>query len=430
VYFATVLFSPYLPIALLMFALALIGTASMIAQDWRQGTVFLVFPVIYLLYFSTQGTMVVRNLLAVAPFWAVAAARGAGMVSEFLRRNRDEPAAQLPRPALARGVWAGLLCVALGLNASQLIASAESIVARHTDRFVREVAEYVRAHPGTKFLLSPRVKCDVTVVGQSLHNVTDDPGEANAFVLYAREGMRRWHDWPANRRGLTQACFGPREVNFDMYPNWWGDDRIVVINRSRAKGMGLRIAGISEDTAGAPEPVVTRCTTKYATPSARISADSLPSSWALPFDPRTKLWPIDVRTLISRVEAEAIMGSLVGGPTSGGWELDGTACTYLSHDGLVVRVAIISTKAFDLQRHDPQSVAVSSDSVNAYAARTGPLGDVRLFSRTVESAVLVHVSGDSRPHEEGLDLARRFASMALDRLDAAWHHAVNEGYAH
>jgi hypothetical protein len=194
-----------------------------------------------------------------------------------------------------------------------------------------------------------------------------------------------------------------------------------VINRRRAKEMGLRIAGISEDTAPAPEPVVVRRTTKYAVPSARISADSLPSSWGMPFDPRTKLRPIDARTLISRAEAEAIMGPLVRGPTSGGWELDGTACTYLSHDDLVISVATISTKAFDLERHDPQSVAVSSDSASAYAARTGPLGDVRLFSRSVESAVIVHVSGDSGPHEKGLDLAKRFASMALDRLDAAWH---------
>jgi 4-amino-4-deoxy-L-arabinose transferase-like glycosyltransferase len=418
-YFATVLFSPYLAIALLMFALAIIGTAGVITRDWRQGAVFVVFPLAYMLYFSTQGTMVVRNLLAVAPFWAIAAARGAGMLGQFLGRKRSQPMAQLPSPALARAVWAGLLCAALGLNASWLIASAESIVARQTDRFVRQASEYIHTHPNTKFLLSPRVKRDLPVVGPSPHNITDDPGEADALVLYAREGMLRWHDWPANRRALTQACFGPREVNFDMYPNWWGDDRILVINPTRAKEMGLRIAGISEDTAPAPEPLVVRRTSKYAVPSTAISADSLPTSWMLPFDPRTKAWPIDPRTLVPRAEAEAIMGPLVRGPTGGGWELDGTACTYLSHDGLVVSVAIISTEAFDLERHDPQSATVSSDSASAYAARTGPLGEVRLFSRSVESAVLVHVSGDARPHEKRLDLAKQFAASALDRLDAA-----------
>ena len=403
-------FSPYLPMALLMFALAIIGGARAIAQDWRQGAVFLVFPVVYILHFSTQGTMVVRNLLAVTPFWAVAAAHGASMVGEFLGRSRDELAAQLPRPALARAVWAGLLCAALGLNASWLIASAESIVARHTDRFVRQTSEYLRTHPGTKFLLSPRVKRDLTVVGPSPHNVTDDPGEADALVLYAREGMLRWHDWPANRRGLTQACFGPREVNFEMYPNWRGDDRILVINPTRAKEMGLQIAGISGDTA-APKPVLVRRTTKYAAPSTPISADSLPNSWARPL--------IDPCTLIPRAEAEAIIGPLERGPTGGGWELNGPACTYLSYDGLVVSVAIISTEAFDLERHDPQSVTVPSDSASAYAVRTGPLGEVRLFSRSVQSAVLVHVSGDARSREKRLDLAKQLAGPALHRLDAA-----------
>ena len=410
-YFATVLFSPYLAIALLMFALAIIGTAGVIARDWRQGAVFAVFPLAYMLYFSTQGTMVVRNLLAVAPFWAIAAARGAGMLGQFLERSRFESTAQLPRPAFARAVWVGLLCVTVGLNASWLIASAESIVSRHTDRFVREASQYVRTHPDTKFLLSPRIKRDLTVVGPSPHNVTDDPIEADAFVLYAREGMLRWHDWPANRRALTQASFGPREVNFDFYPNWWGDDRILVINRARAKELGLRIAGISEDTAPASEPLVVRRTTKYGNPSTPISAESLPSSWTRPL--------IDPRTLVPRAEAEAIIGPLVGGPTGGGWELDGTACTYLSHDGLIVSVAIISTAAFDLERHDPQSVTVSSDSASAYAARTGPLGDVRLFSRSVESAVLVHISGDARSQEKKLDLAEQFARPALGRLDAA-----------
>ena len=319
-----------------MFALAIIGSAGVIAQDWRQGVVFAVFPLVYMLYFSTQGTMVVRNLLAVASFWAVAAAHGASMLCQFLERNRVESTAQLPRPALAGAVWVALLFVTVGVNGSWLIASAESIVSRHTDRSVRETSQYVSRHPDTKFLLSPRIKRDLTVVGPSPNNVTDDPSEAGAFVLYAREGMLRWHDWQANRRGLTQASFGPRAVNFDMYPNWWGDDRILVINRARAKELGLRIAGISRGygTGGR-----TACGSTH-NPIRRlarlsISTDSLPRSWTLPL--------IDPRTLVPRAEAEATVGPLARGLTAGGWELDGSVCTYLSQDGVVVSVAIVST---------------------------------------------------------------------------------------
>lgn len=431
-YFSTVFFSPYLAIALFMFVLAIIGIASIIARDSREGAVFLVFPAFYLLYFSTQRAMLVRNLLAVGPFLAIAAARGACVVGEFLRANRNEPVAQLPRAAWWR-VWAAFLGAALCLNASWLIESAESIKARHTDRFVREAAAYIRGHPNTTFFLSPRVKRDVAVVAPPLENVTVDPAEAAVFVLYAREGMLGWQDWPANQRGLTRACFGPREVNFDIYPTWWGDDRIVVIDRSHAakigtrnesshgvdpplraghaERMGLRIAGSSEDTDAPPKTVLCQHATKHAAVSTPNSANSLPSSWILP--------PIDPRALVSLAEAEAMIGPLVRGPTSGGWELDGTACTYVGRDGLVISVAIISTSAFDLERHDPQSVAMSSEGVSAYAARTGPLGDMRLFARSFKSAVIVHISGDSRPNEKRLDLAKQFARTALECLDAA-----------
>jgi hypothetical protein len=431
-YFATVFFSPYLAIALLMFALAIIGIASIIARDSREGAVFLVFPAFYLLYLSTQRAMLARNLLAVAPFFAIAAARGACVVGNFLRANQNKPAAQVPRVAWCPA-WGGLLGAALCLNASFLIASAERIMARHTDRFIRETAGYIRAHSNTRFFLSPRVKRDVALVAPPLENVTADPTKAAVFVLYAREGMRRWQDWPANQRGLTRACFGPREVNFNIYPNWWGDDRIVAIDSrhaaqigtrnesshgvdppwraGHAERMGLRIAGSSEDTDAPPETVFCRPATEHAALAAPISANSWPNLWRLP--------PIDPRILIPRAEAEAMIGPLVRGPTSGGWELDGTACTYVGREGLVISVAIISTSAFDLERHDPQSVNMSSDGMSAYAARTGPLGDVRLFSRSFKSAVIVHVSGGSKSNEKRLDLAKQFARTALECLDAA-----------
>jgi hypothetical protein len=114
-----------------------------------------------------------------------------------------------------------------------------------------------------------------------------------------------------------------------------------------------------------------------------------------------------------------MIGPLVRGPTSGGWELGGTACTYVGHEGLVISVAIVSTAAFDLERHDPQSVTISTDGMSAYAARRGPLGDVRLFSRSFKSAVIVHVSGGSKSNEKRLDLANQFARTALECLDAA-----------
>jgi hypothetical protein len=296
-------------------------------------------------------------------------------------------------------------------NAAWLISSAESIVARHTDRFVREAAEYVRMRPGSRYLLSPRVTADVAQVAPSLSNVTGAAADADAFVLYAREGMRRWHDWPASRRGLTRAWFGPREVNFDIYPNWWGDDRIVVIDKNRARDIGLRIAGISEDATPADEPVSLEGGIQSLAPYAQTPPDSLPRSWALP--------AVDPRIVVPRAVAESIVGPLARGPLSGGWDLDGRSCTVLGEDGTVVSVTVISTGAFDLERREPSSFVVSGAGVSAYLASPARRADVRLLARTMESAVIVHVTGTTRPRVVREDVATKLAAVALARLDAA-----------
>ena len=405
VYFSAVCFSPYPLIALVIFALVILGMVSLMRQNWREGTVLLAFPLFYLLYFSMQRVMVVRNLLAVIPFFGIAAARGASVIGEFLGGNLGTPAVQPRRTDWRVAVWVALLGVALCFNASWLIASAESIVARHTDRFVREAARYIQEHPHTKFLLSPRMARDLAMVAPPLLNLTIDSNRSDVFVLYAREGMRRWHDWPANRRDLTQAYFGPREVNFDIYPNWWGDDHIVAIDRHRAEEIRLHIAGISDD---APMP---ETTFRPAVDLPANSPDSLPNSWWLP--------GIDPRILVPRADAESIAGPIIQGPASGGWELDGKASTYLTRDGLVVSLAFTSTSAFNLERNDPQSAVISDVGANAYTAQSGPFGDIRLFARSFGSAVVVHISGDAESKDKKLDLAKQLARSALDHLDRA-----------
>ena len=399
-YFSTVLWSPYVAIAVLMFIITVIGFVRIIVQDWRKGAVLLSFPISYLLYFSTQGTMVLRNLLAVVPFFAIAAAYGGQLIAEIISR-RQLPISHLLRSWALRA-WALLLVIALCFNAYWLIASAETIVHRHSDRFVHEAARYVKA--------------DLNIVAPPLENLTFNPDEADAFVLYAREGMHRWHDWPANRPNLTQACFGPREINFNMYPGWWGDDRILVISHHRGDEIGLHIAGISNDTAPAAETTQPRPPAEA--PSATLmSASSLPGSWASNGMATYTLPPIDPRILMSRTDAATLMGQPLRGPASGGWELDGRACTFLGPQGLVLSIAIISTNAFALARYDPSSKAISGIGLSAYVAGGSPLGGLRLFARTLNSAVIVHISGPLNDKRALLKIATDLATRALYNLD-------------
>lgn len=405
-YFATVLFSPYWPVALLFFALSILGIGSIIARNGREGMVLLILPLFYFLYFAAQRAMVVRNLLAIAPFLAIAAARGAAEVSTYLSLRRGPIAERSFRRSGINALWCGLLVTGLFANACWLVASANSIVDRRTDRFVHEAGSYLRTHPKTRFLLSPRVAHDLQSIEPSLRNLTSEPAQADAFVLYAREGMRRWHDWPANRRHLTEAVFGPREVDFNIYPNWWGDDRIIVIGRDRAKEIGLQIAGVSEDSPPPPPLLASDRVPTSAGRSSRVDA-SVSRSWSLP--------SIDPRSILTRADVEGLVRTHIKGPLSGGWELDGTATTFLGQDGTIISLAIISTSAFDLQRHDPGSRVVPGVGLSAYAIPAVVPGDVRLFARSYTNAVVVHVSGG--PGAADVE-AKLLAQKALERLDA------------
>jgi hypothetical protein len=411
-YFSSVFLSSNIVVALFLFALAVVGMGNQFARDVRKGAVLLVFPLVYLLYFSTQGTMVVRNLLVVAPFVALCAARGAGAIGTFLGQRTASWGWPRTRANHVGTAWVVLLGAAVLFNAAWLLSSAESIVARGTDRFVHEAVEHVRTRPGSRYLLSPRVKLAVGQVAAPLSNLTDTPADADAFVLYAREGMQRWHDWPASRRGLTTAWFGPREVNFDIYPNWWGDDRIVVIDKRRAREFGLSIAGIAEDATPPAEPASLERVLASANADPQIPAGQLPSSWGLP--------AVDPRILAPRALVQSIVGPIARGPVSGGWDLDGRSCTLLGEDGTVVSLTVISTSAFGLERQHASSVAASGSGLSAYFGPSVLPSDVRLFSRSVQSAVIVHVTGGTSELKEfRRDQATRLAGIALARLDAA-----------
>ena len=75
-YFARVFFSHYQPIALVIFLFAILGTYDLARTSPGEALLYLCFPVVYVLYFSTQKVMAARNLLVVAPFLSLLAARG------------------------------------------------------------------------------------------------------------------------------------------------------------------------------------------------------------------------------------------------------------------------------------------------------------------------------------------------------------------
>jgi 4-amino-4-deoxy-L-arabinose transferase-like glycosyltransferase len=242
-YYARVLFSHYQPLALILFACAFLGIYAMLRSEHKSALLALPFPLIYVFYFSLQRVMIARNLLAVAPFLALLAGRGVIFMAESI------PGAARTRRILQLA-WYGVILIILGVNAVWLFSAARSIQARGADAEAREAADYLRANPGRDFVLSEKVYMDLSRLSEGLPANARKVGENQSIgmenpprlVFYASEGITRGMVLPSNWPGLAERYFGSWEVNFDYYPLWAGDDRILVMPLDQARRIGIRAA--------------------------------------------------------------------------------------------------------------------------------------------------------------------------------------------
>ncbi|MDE3156914.1 MAG: phospholipid carrier-dependent glycosyltransferase [Acidobacteriota bacterium] len=227
-YLSAVLFSRNAVIAAALFALAVAGAVALWHESRRLALLVLAFPVTYVLYLACQRVMIVRNLLVVAPWLAVLAAIGAAALT-----------ARLPGRALKAGAAVALVA-AMGFNAVQLVQAAHSIEVRGTDAAIGELEAYVRERPSTHFFVTAQVASRIPGGAAALGaNIVSDPASADAAVFNALEGLPK--DTPANSFRLLQRWFGPQEINLDYYPDWTGNDHIVVMSMTRARRLGVRL---------------------------------------------------------------------------------------------------------------------------------------------------------------------------------------------
>ena len=66
-------------------------------------------------------------------------------------------------------------------------------------------------------------------------------GEGDYWVItfdQIRSGLVTLERWPATSAG-TYRDFGSDEVDFDYYPSWGGQNRILVMSPAEARGFGL-----------------------------------------------------------------------------------------------------------------------------------------------------------------------------------------------
>jgi hypothetical protein len=226
-YVGLVLASPYAPIAAAFSLAAFAGVFWIWRESKRMAALLVLFPVAYLGYFATQRVMIVRNLLALAPFLALLAGRGIVEAIGLIRWRQG------------RWIASGLVAFGLVLNAGWLVYTSQTIRTRLIDRPATDLAVYLQTHLDESILLSSRVADDLAGAGEAIPaNASASDPRPDLVAVYAYEAMPNL-EWPANIRNLTVRTFGPLEVNFDYYPTWEGNDRIVVMTFARACGAGV-----------------------------------------------------------------------------------------------------------------------------------------------------------------------------------------------
>lgn len=220
-YDAIVLPSPYAAIAIGLTATAIAGAWALCRRSPKLALVVLGFPAGYTIYLALQRVMIARNLIVLAPFGAILAARGFRVAWEAAGRTRW-PAVRAAVPAVAAAVVA--------VHAVFDVSAVASIRGRSVARTANEFSEWLVRQPAGSVQLSDR-----------LQRALDDPAGPPAadadiamFALDAgHEGIR------PNEPRVFAHVFGPREVNLNYYTDWIGDEHIVVLSRRQALRFGV-----------------------------------------------------------------------------------------------------------------------------------------------------------------------------------------------
>lgn len=207
------------PLIAAFFALAALGgLVAVLRDDRRTALIVLAFPVVYLLYFTTQRVMIVRNVLVVMPFLATLAAIGLGTLLK-----RGIRASSL-RIVAAAGIAAMLL-----VNLAWLWTAARTIK-RPPAVHLTQLAAYLDAHPDRRFALSPRVAAELQRFdGRSRPLLSPQAPGVDAIVYFALEVPHA--GILPNRRNTIERWFGAHEINVNYYPTWPASDRVLVVSR-------------------------------------------------------------------------------------------------------------------------------------------------------------------------------------------------------
>jgi len=234
-YFAREVFSHFWPISIVLALFCALGILSLIAE--RRLLIWLAagFCLVYMIYFAQQSAMIVRNLLIIAPFLAIAGARGVVVAGERLGLN-------------ARVAFHSMIVSLVAVNLGWEVYAAREIKVRfHPEHYMNKFAAYTRTEAHDRFLVSAKLSDALSRIQAPVGtNIVRDPTDPYTKVAFFQsEGPdRTWQLWPSNAWGLYTKMFGPLEVNLEAYSTFLGSERILVVTSAAFKSLPLNASDL------------------------------------------------------------------------------------------------------------------------------------------------------------------------------------------
>ena len=223
--------SPWMPVALLMSVITVIGYWKLWQQHRQLLWCSLAFALTHGLFIASNHAMVVRNWLPYVPLIAIAFGAGVVVCHDIAGRNRLSWAMPVALAAVffSNVVW--------------LWMAAHSVQTRNPQVFADRLLDWMRNQRDLDVRLSPKLVTFYDLAPSRISCSIDPPSPSNrnaaiAFLAHEHDTFR----WIANRPRIAERTFGTDEVNYDYYPTWWGrhwKHRIVVFRSDRAQKMGV-----------------------------------------------------------------------------------------------------------------------------------------------------------------------------------------------
>lgn len=207
--------SRYAPLAIACSLLSLVGLVALARREPLRLALWMVPPLVTIVWFAAHDIMIARDLLLVVPFLAVLSGVGVGWVHDALStRGR----LFLVVPLVAGG--------AMFFNAYWAQASARSILERKNKDVGALTRTWVGEHPRVKIRPSRRVCGDL---GGGCRPSMDRQDRAGCRAMFWMSELEPRGKWPSNSPHFELLGVGPFEVNLDYYAAWSGDDRVVML---------------------------------------------------------------------------------------------------------------------------------------------------------------------------------------------------------